>query len=259
MNRRTLLAGAGAGLSIGLCGCLEEGQIGDGGNGADNDETDGGDGEADNNGTDGGADSDDETETITEDPRIDSPPYPIDPPETPEDPGDEEAWNEEYLGENMPTEPSLRIDQFSIPAGAIRDSSLREALGSGEDGYVAELVTEEADIEDVFDTESIDDGEEERLRAVDFDEAAVVAVESGFGSGSVQHRWGRAEGDGATLRLHGYYTEPFIRTDDITTRASVLEVERPASGLDYARVSLTVGEDRRVHFNSTEGVVTVDR
>jgi len=159
----------------------------------------------------------------------------------------------------MPTEPSLRFERFSIAAGAIRDSSLREAIGSGDDSYAVELVADEADIEDVLDTESIDDDEAERLRAVDFDESAVVVVESGFGSGSIRHRWGRAEGDGATLRLHGYYRKPFIQTDDITTRASVLEVERPADGLDHARVSLTVAEDRRVHFNSTEGAVTVDR
>ncbi len=251
MNRRTLLSGAGIGLSIGLCGCLEGGPVGDE-NGENGNET------ADN-GDDGDDGDDGGTETISEDPRADSPPYPIEPPEPPEDPGDDEAWNEAYLGENMPSEPTLRFERLSVPAGARRDSALREALGSGDDGYAAELVTEEAGIDDAFDTEAMDDDEEARLRAVDFDEAAVVVVESGFGSGSVRHRWGRAEEEGAVLRLHGYYTDPFIQTDDITTRGSVLELERPAEGLEYARVSLTVAEDRRVHFNSTEGVVTLER
>jgi len=235
MKRRGLVAGIG--VSICLAGCIDGGPAdGDEGNADDGTPANGGD-------------------TVTEDPRIDTPPYRIERP----DPGADGEYDEEYLGENMPTEPSLGVERLPITAGGIREDSLRELIGSGEDAYRVRLVASEAGIDEVFDTDSMDDDAEDRLRGVDFDEAVVVAVESGFGSGSVAHRWGRAEGEGPVLGLHGYYTDPVIQTDDVTSRLSVLEVGRPEEGPDYARVRLTVGPDRRVSVNSTEGVVTMER
>ena len=104
----------------------------------------------------------------------------------------------------------------------------------------------------------MDDDTADRLHAVEFDDAVVVAVESGLGSGSVDHRWARGEPDSSVIDLHGYYTAPYFQTDDITSRLSVLELERPFEDIDYARVTLTVAEDRRVRFNSTEGLVLLE-
>ena len=237
MKRRGLVAGIGA--SICLAGCIDGDPI-EGGEGNAGDETpENGDGD----------------DTVTEDPRVDTPPYPIERP----DPGGEDGYDEGYLGENMPTEPSLGVERLPIAAGGIRDGSLRELIGSGEDAYRLRLVEAESEVEEVFDTDAMDDDAADRLRGVGFDEAVVVVVESGFGSGSVRHRWGRAEDGGSTLDLHGYYTDPVVQTDDVTSRLSVLEVGRPEEGPDYARMRLTVAPDRRVNVNSTEGVVTVER
>ena len=236
MNRRALLVAGGLGVATALVGCLDEPGADDGGTGAD-----GGDGADDR---------------IVEEPRIDDPPYDIDTPEQPEPPDDAE-WNDDYLGENMPTEPSLRVERLSVARGGIRDPIWDHADPDG-DGYAARLLTDESDIDAVFDTEAMGDDAVDRLRAVEFDDAVVVAVESGFGSGSVGHRWARAEADGSVIDLHGYYTTPYIQTDDITSRLSVLEIERPPEGPEYARVNLTVAEDRRVRFNSTEGVVITE-
>lgn len=255
MNRRTLLAGTGAAFLAAVAGCLDGGAPGGGGGngtGGNGTETDDGD---PGTGTDDPGTGDDAVDPIPEDPRTDAPPYVIEPPEPPDTPGDGDAWNDDYFGENMPTEPSLRVEAISVPRGRLRDP-LRDHADPGEDGYRARLLTSESDVEDNFNTDAMDDDAVDRLRSVEFEDAVVVAVESGFGSGSVSHRWARAEADGSVLGLHGYYTDPYIQTDDITSWLSVLEIERPPDGIEYARVSLTVAEDRRVHLNSTEGVVT---
>lgn len=248
MNRRTLLVAGGVGVAAALGGCLDESTVDDG-TGADDGENGSDDGEAgDDDGTD---------DPITEDPRVDEPPYGIDRPEPPDGPGDDGAWPEEYLGENMPTEPSLRVEPLSISRGVLRDH-LRDHADPSEDAYRVRLLTSQADIDDIFDTDAPDDDAADRLRSVDFDERVVAVVESGFGSGSVSHRWARAEVDDGVLGLHGYYTDPYVRTGDVTSRLSVLELERSSDGPEYVRVSLTVAEDRRVQFNCTEGVVNLE-
>lgn len=70
-------------------------------------------------------------------------------------------------------------------------------------------------------------------------------------------RWTRVERLDDGVHLHGYYTAPYARTTDLTNRRSVLVVERPGD-LERATVSLTTDENRQVHFDSTEGVVSLD-
>lgn len=243
MDRRKILAGAGIALSPSLMGCLARSSSS--GDTGDEDGMTGEDGQNDN-----GNDS----EVVEEDPRVDEPPYNIDRPQPPEDPEDREEWNAEYLGEQMDTEPSLDFDQRSVRRGVVRDHGL---TGLDGEAYWVELLTSESDRDEVLELDAAVEDTRAWLGTVDFDQSVLVVVESGYGSGSVEHRWARVEAVSDGLHLHGYYTDPYEQTDDITTRVSVLEVERP-DDLNLARVSLTVDEDRRVHFNSTEGVVSVD-
>lgn len=187
-------------------------------------------------------------ETIEPDQRIDEPPHEI---ETP-DANDPEEWNEEYLGENMATEPSLAFER--IESVRLADTT----LNSGDEAYNVRVLRDSNERDSVLDTEAVDEDTRQRLEAVDFDESVLVVVESGYGSSSVTHRWARVEETPDAIHLHGYYTDPFEQFDDIAMWHSVLEVERPDDGVEFARVSLTVDPDRRVHFNSTEGVVTLE-
>ncbi|MCU4752017.1 hypothetical protein OB919_08475 [Halobacteria archaeon AArc-curdl1] len=203
---------------------------------------------------DGESGTDDvDRDPISEVPRVDEPPYEIERPEPPDDPADEDAWNDHYLGESMPEEPSLPFEHLSSVPIDDRTLSRMEA----ENGqYAARLIENEAERDRVFDLEAMDRGSRDRLDRIDFDQSCLVVVESGFGSGSVNHVWRRVEAVPDGVHLHGYYTDPNLRTSDHTSRHSVVIVDRPDIDLELARVSLTVGTDRRVHFNSTEGPVS---
>ena len=258
MNRRRLLVAAGSGLVPTLPGCIEDGA------GPNDDLADPGDGSDDGddpseNGDEGSGDDDggdDTTEAVVgEEPRVDEPPHEIEAPDVPADADYEEAseaWDEEYLGEGIETEPSLSFEEG-------RGVRVHEPLDEldGDDQYRVLLVRDREGLEAAVDLEAMDESPREEVEAVDFERSIVVLVDSGYGSGSVRHRWARAEETDEGVHLHGYYTEPYERTSDLTSRGSTLLIDRTESP-DIARVSLTVSEDRRVHFNSTEGVVTVE-
>ncbi|MFC4987507.1 hypothetical protein [Saliphagus infecundisoli] len=211
-----------------------------------------GDGDRENNRTD---DPDDTGNGDDSDPRIDDPSYEIEEPEPPDDPAEDDDWNEHYLGEEMPAEPTL---EFEALDGARLETFALSIEDDEGDQYALDLIESREGFEERFDLGAMDPEDRERVQAVDFDEQVVVVAESGFGSGSVRHRWKRVEENEGGVHLHGYYTQPYIRTDDYGPRLSVLVVERPDGDFDLARASLTVSPDRRVHFDSTEGVVTVD-
>lgn len=130
-----------------------------------------------------------------------------------------------------------------------------EASGSE---YGVRTVESVDDLDTAVDLEATDAASRARLESIDFSAELVVIVESGCGSGSVRHEWARVEDVDDGVHLHGYYTQPHIRTTDYTSRHSALVVDRPAGGVDLARVNLAVSEQRRVHVNSTEEVVSVD-
>lgn len=260
MQRRQYLAAAGVALAVPVAGCLEDAADDDGGAGTDDDDT-GDDGRDDTgnggdddtgNGDDGDDDDsggDDDGEVIIpEDPRVDEPPYDVSEPEYPDDPTDDEEWDERYLCAAMPEEPS---QEFEPVQASLRRWELD--IDSPNPSYHVRLVTSHAELEEWV---AVDDSPDaNRLADVDFDDETVVIVESGFGSGSVSHHWKRVAVEDGIVHLHGCYTQPLLRTDDYTARHSVLVVERPET-LSFARVSLTVDSDRRVHVNSTEGVVS---
>ena len=190
------------------------------------------------------------TTAVPEDPRVDEPPY-----EIAAQPNDQDAWNERYLCEQMPGDSDLEFRQVSAPRP---DPLLSLRDHDDGDAYAVRALTSADEVREVFETEGDGDGEsEESLDRIDFEEDVLLVAEDGFGSGSVTHHWKRAETTDRGCRLHGCLVKPYVRTDDLTSRHSVVRVERP-DDFEFARVSLTVDEDRRVHFNSTEGVVSVD-
>lgn len=191
---------------------------------------------------------------VTPDPRVDTPPYEIDRPEQPDNPGEDDDWNAAYLGEHMPTSPSLEFTTVTNDGDVLplRQYDFEGSL------YWAELITSDQTRDALLDLDAVEQPTRTQILNVDFDESVLVAVETGYGSGSVGHRWARVEPTDTGVHLHGYYTDPYIQTDDITTHASLLEVTQPADKVDIAQVSLTVSAGQRVHFNSTEGTVTRD-
>ncbi|MFC4543118.1 hypothetical protein ACFO5R_14405 [Halosolutus amylolyticus] len=250
MHRRTALTTAGGTLAVALAGCLSD---------------------SDDTGTD------DEDDVGDDDPGDDGQ----------NGDGDGGEWNDDYLGERMATTPSL---EFSTIQGAqladvplesedvddgttddrvetdprvdeppheitVPDEADSETDPDGE--YRVRLLETAAERDDVLEMETVDDETRDRLQAVDFDDAVLVVVESGYGSSSIVHRWARVEDVDDGVHLHGYYRKPYERLADMSPRLSVLEVERPDDDPSLARVSLTVTPDHRVHFNSTEGVVSI--
>ena len=198
---------------------------------------------------------DDAVARVEEDPRVDEPPHEIERPEVSDDTAEtDEEWNDHFLGEHIDEEPSLGFEV--VDGVGPRFPELRDVAGPDE--YRVHLLESSLERDATLALERADPEVRDRLEAVDFDTHLIVVVESGYGSGSLQHRWVRAEDVDDGVHLHGYYTWPYLQTDDLTSRQSVLVVERPADGADLARVSLTVSEDRRVHVNSTEGVVGVE-
>lgn len=188
-------------------------------------------------------------ETTESDPRVDEPPHEIESPDS----DDPEEWNDDYLGEHMATEPSLPFER--VRSTRLADDALRDYEG---ESYRVRLLRDADERDAVLDLDATGEDARERLAAVDFDESVLVVVESGYGSSSVEHQWARVEETADGVHLHGYYTDPFEQLSDVDSWHSVLEVERPDAGPDLARVSLTVDEQRRVHFDSTEGVVTLE-
>ncbi|SEP86970.1 hypothetical protein [Natrinema salaciae] len=238
IDRRRFLAGAAVAAAT-SAGCLQ---------------ADDGSGSGNGNGN-GGTEP---TTAVPEAPRVDEPPY-----EIPEQPTDAEEWNQLVLCENMSGDSDLEFQQVSAP----RADLLLPTADSGNEVYAVRALTSAAEVREVFELDGDGgdggggddtDGEpEEPIDAIDFEENLLLVVESGYGSGSITHHWKRAETTDRGLRLHGCHTEPYERTDDFTSHHSVVRVERP-DDFEIASVSLTVGPDRRVHFNSAEDVVSVE-
>lgn len=211
-------------------------------------------------GVDDGSDEEptEPTEAIPEEPRVDEPPYEV---ET--QPDDRDEYDPLYLCANMPDASERSVQMVPGPRADLLLST--HDPDSGEDAYAVRALTSADEVREVFDLGgSDDDGQnegdesvEEPLDAVDFERYVLVVVEDGYGSGSVTHHFERAEETDRGFRLHGCLRIPYERTDDLSTRHSVVKVERPED-FEFARVSLTVDADRRVHVNSTEGVVTVE-
>ena len=227
MRRRQFIASAGIIGTAALAGCVS------------NNDDEAGDG-ADNGGENGGENG---SSSVVPQQRVDEPPH--NPEEPPED-----NWDEHWLGDGMATEPSL---SFETVTAQLSSPQLGEPTTQAE--FAATAIRSTGELESMVDMETAPD----RLGNVDFSQETVVVVEDGYGSSSVGHGWQRVEDIDSGVYLHGYRTDPSLGTDDYTRRHSVLIVETALDSDDLASVSLTVGADERVNFDSDEGVVEVDR
>lgn len=253
MNRRRLLASAGLALTSPLAGCL------------------GGDEPSPGIGTvetppDGpfpcrspgveGVDaiSDDGPDArkrvIDEWRRNDVPPYPI---RGPSSDGSDTDWNPDYLGERMPTTPSLEFEQHTF--GIREDESDGYVPVEESWTYVVDLVTAE-DRTTVLDVERLDSRIRQRLADIDYVASIVVLFVDCCGMESSRHRWARVESTASGVHLHGYHTRAGGGQLIPHTRYSVLEIERPDTAVEHACVSYTVQEPTRLHVASTDGRIT---
>ncbi|NGM70885.1 hypothetical protein G6M89_18075 [Natronolimnobius sp. AArcel1] len=267
-TRRRLLVASGAGLAGLAAGCLEEtgdpaGESDDGngdGNARDDENSERSDrdeDEDDSSETDTGDVDDEDTDgndgDEPEEARVDTPPH------EPERPAhdDPENWDDHYLGNGMESEPTLEFE----PVSAVRLEE-RAVDGQGFDigeFYSASLLETKSDLESAITLEETDDESRETLEDVSFDNQIVLVIESGFGSSSVRHEWVRVEAVDDGVHVHGYDVRPREQTMDYSPRHSVLVVDRPADVDDLrATVSHTTSEDQRVHYDSSEGVVTLE-
>lgn len=167
----------------------------------------------------------------------DVPPYGISGVETLDSEAD---WTPTYLGDGMATAPSLPFVQRAVDRDRLREPARfqRPTVNS----YSLALIGSES--------------ERDRLlkpggEPVDFEESVLVLVGECCGSGSVIHEWVRVEEGKGGIHLFGYHREPYLQTSDLRPRYSLLEIDRPADRVGTACASLTVGEQRRVHFDST--------
>lgn len=215
MQRRTVLTGAGTTLGISLTGCLGD-ITGD--------------------------------EEIEEDPRVDEPPHEI---VTPTSKPDGE-WNDEYLGVNMATTPSLDFNEVPFWLDNSLDDQAFQQFRVG-------IAHDEESLSELISLESMDEEDRQAAEATNFDDSLVAGIRSGPTSTSINHRWTRVEETDIGVHLHGYYTDPQEELEESGPRTSVLKIERPSDltkrETPVARVSLTIDESRRVHFNSTEGII----
>lgn len=226
MKRRRLLARSGLALTVPFAGCLSAIQ-------SQSDEAAGTTTEPSQDSGDGGR-------LVVEWSGNDVPPYDIPSPDA------KSGWNPDYLGENMASTPSLPFEWIQVdePARTLLPDS------RGEWTYGVRVLDSVAERDDVLDIQALDPTRRKRLTGIDFDESTLVLVGECCGSSSIEHRWVRVEERSSGVQLHGYLWKPKKRAGGVYSRYSVLEVSRPADKIDYARVSLTVEEQTRLHFDS---------
>jgi hypothetical protein len=182
--------------------------------------------------------------------RVTTPPYEIgegacDPPETERDPL--------YLCANMAAEPSLSFTQAATTGSVLGDEGL-ELTEEDTDQLYATLLTEADDRERLGPESS---GEAAALiRDADFEEQAVLVVQTGWGSGSFLPHVERVEETESGVHAFGCHRQPCVYTDDYTARTAVVRFERPAE-LSTGVVSLTVAPDERWNAAAGEGIVDI--
>ncbi|MWV38620.1 hypothetical protein [Natrialba sp. INN-245] len=186
---------------------------------------------------------------IVEETRVDEPPYEIVEPDEPETVEEETQWNDEYLGEHMKTVPSV---EFNV----LEEGKLLEEprVPDANHAFWSDTIISETELSQFVERNQMEEVPAQ-ISHVDFDESVLVVVESGWGSRTVEHRWARIEEIEDGVHLYGYYTVPWEHYGD-TTRESIIEIKRHEKNIQFARISLTVKESTRTHFNTTEGSVT---
>jgi hypothetical protein len=191
-----------------------------------------------------------QTETTSRDPHVDEPPYEIVEPDC-GDGSRDPLW----LCVNMPADPSLAFEQESTRRSVLVDEGLSYDGDTIAPQFYATFLTDESDLERV---DRDNGGQPAELAAgTDFATAAVLVVQTGWGSGTVTPHLKRIEETEDGIHAYGCYYQPCGGTSDFTTRTVVARFERPET-LSAGEVSLTIDVDTRVTFDTGEGVVTIE-
>lgn len=204
-----------------------------------------------------------ETIDIEADGRVDNPPHEIgDPyevthPEQPDDSGADAdgfwtSGSQEYLGDSIDTTPTLSFETWHRQHAPMEDP----LEASNKERYRVQVFQSMAELTEAVDIYH-DHAVSEELAAVDFENSAVLAIESARETRMWRHHVARIEETTTGVHVQAYHG---AANKDQNTRdrvmAMLIAVERPET-LEGACVSVTVAEDRRVHFTSTEGVVAL--
>ena len=233
MKRRKVLAGAGSALITTMGGCIGKISFGS----CRDDKTD-------------------RYESWEDYPRIDTPPQDI---ESQDEDTDPDSWNEENLGECMATEPTVAFDQRTEGPALASDVGVAPRVEQGKGGLGWVTLIETADAGDEIFAQHLVD--QPGWYAVDFADSVLVVIQTGPPTtAEVTLQWARVEPVETGVHIHGYHTthSPHAGPTGASLQTSVLEMERHTEEMRVARVSLTISEMKRVHFDSTEGIVNFD-
>lgn len=161
-----------------------------------------------------------------------------------------------WLCENMDAEPSLAFDQVATSSMVFADEGLAfDEENEGNRQFYAALLTDEDDLDRVDENTGGDVGE--LIEGTDFKSEALLAAQTGWGSGSETPHFKRIKEIDDGVHAFGCYRRPCGGTGDVTMRTVVARFERPEN-LNEAIVSLTFDPKYLVNFEAGEGVVTVD-
>lgn len=182
-------------------------------------------------------------------------------------PEDDRRMDGHIWGSGIPEEPSVDIidqetDPITHPEGIPFDDIEDRIEAFFVDGDDAEeeltrfaftdLISDQATLDQM---DGFSGWTASVVEDVDFDEEVILYVQSWFLTRRRRPVIVRAEERPYGVHAFGY----LVQTSQIVHPegppvAAVVRMERP-EGVDGARVSLTIDEDHRVHFNSSEGIV----
>lgn len=182
-------------------------------------------------------------------------------------PEDERRMDGHIWGSGIPEEPSVDIidqetDPITHPEGIDPDDVEDRIEAFFVDGEDAEeevsrfAFTDLISAQDQLDRlDGFSGWTTPIVEDVDFDEEVILYVQSWFLTRRRRPVVVRAEERPYGVHAYGY----LVQTSSIVHPegppvAAVVRMERPEA-VDGARVALTINEDHRVHFNSSEGIV----
>ncbi len=191
-----------------------------------------------------GSESDDEYPELPSEERVDSPPYEINRP-----PRNEDEWNPDYLGENLDSSPTINFSTVNNVTVDNPKLSINNMVESNE--FIVRVIDNEDKMNDILRVPSDFN--------INFDNEILLIIESGYGSTSRSQQWKRIEETSSGIHVHGYKYVPYDTRADFKSVSSVLRVDRPSTTNNItADVSLTVDQDFRINFDSTEDVVRIE-
>lgn len=196
----------------------------------------------------GSGDDDDDEEFQ----HVDEPPYEISEPDCPESGEDRDPL---WLCANMAAEPSISFEQADTSGTILSEEGLQFDPDTLDMQFYATLLTEAADLDRI--DRSLASAPVDLVEGTDFGAEAVLIAQTGWGSGTYTPHLKRLEEVEEGVHAHGCYRRPCAATDDVTQRTVVARFERP-DALETATVSLTVDPETRVHFRTTDDVLTVE-